>query len=55
MYVEYHRRYIIKEEYWDLWGVVELEDAYICHDVLDDYAEEWGMSIEELLKQLIEI
>lgn len=55
MHVEDHRRYIIKEEYWDLWGVVEPEDAYICHDSLYNYARGWDTSVEELLEQLIEI
>ena len=51
MFVEDHRRYFIMQQYWDLWGIVEEEDAYICHDVLEEYAQEWHTTVEELLKQ----
>lgn len=55
MFIEDHRRYFIMQQYWDLWGIVEEEDAYICHDVLEEYAQEWHTTVEELLKQMIEV
>ena len=55
MFIENHKRYYILEEYWHLWGIVEPEDAYICHDVLPEYAKEWNMTVDDLLLQMVEV
>ena len=45
------KEYKIKPEFYDLWGAYEGNDT-VTEDRLIELAEEWEMTVEDLLEQV---
>ena len=47
--------YIIKNEYWDMWGVSSEDEAVVDMAEIERLAAEWETSVDELLTQVDEV
>ena len=47
--------YIVKGDYWDMWGVSSEEEAIVDMAEIERLASEWEKSVEELLEQVDEV
>ena len=45
------KHYRIKDEFWDMWGVSNDEEAIINYDELERLSMEWGIPVDELAQQ----
>lgn len=49
------KKYEVKAEYWDMWGITNEEDAIIDQNEVERLSAEWETPVENLLEQIEEI
>lgn len=49
------KKYMVKSECWDMWQVSNEEEAIVDYAEIERLADEWEMTVEELLEQVEEI
>ena len=49
------KKYEVMNEYWDMWGISNEEDAVVDQAEIERLADEWEMPVEKLLEQVKEI